>query len=227
MPQKHMGLDVYRRILDAAPDELEYISLQGEGEPILNKSIWNMARLAKQRTITTYTITNAAYRLTDTLAKAIDTHFDRIGISLDTINTNFANRIGRVNLPKTIKTFERLVDRMGSKRVDVYTVALSEKSVNEVSRYVEGFSGVRHIIQPIQSKDDYQINYRIHESRQNHNYRCRYLEDQIMRYFTVDGTEMPCCYIKNEENFQSIEDIIKILSAGELPLCCSGCRELF
>jgi len=227
MIQKHMELDVYRRILDSAPANLEYISLQGEGEPILNKSIWTMAGLAKQRQIPTYTITNAAYRLTERLAKAMDIHFDRIGISLDTINVNFASRIGRINLPRTMNTLENLIGRLGAERIDVYTVALSRKSVDEVRRYIAGFSGVRHIIQPLQSKDDYQINYRIQDDRREPDFRCRYLENNLMRYFDIDGIEMPCCILKNPENYQSIDLIKNQLLSNTVPGCCSGCRELF
>lgn len=227
MVQKHMDLSVYKNILDAAPSRLEYISLQGEGEPVLNKSIWKMAGLAKQRSIPTYTITNAAYRLTNTLAESIDTHFSRIGISLETINVDFAERIGRLNLTRTLGNFENLVERLGAERVDVYTVALSRKSVDEVRRYIAGFSGVRHIIQPLQSKDDYQINYHIQDDMREPDFRCRYLENNLMRYFNIDGIEMPCCYIKNPENYQSIDLIKNQLSSNTVPGCCSGCRELF
>ncbi|MDY6980707.1 MAG: radical SAM protein [Pseudomonadota bacterium] len=227
MTQKHMQFDVYKKILDSAPSDLEYISLQGEGEPIISKSIWVMAKLAKYRSIPTYTITNAAYRLTETLAGKIDSHFDRIGISLDTINVNFAQRIGRVNLPRTLNTFESLVEKLGPQRIDVYTVALSRKSVDEVRRYVAGFPGVGHIIQPLQSKDDYQINYRIHKSNAGPEYRCRFMERDIMRFFNIDGIPMPCCYIKNTEKFQSIEHVESELSADKVPNCCVGCRELF
>lgn len=226
MTQKHMQFNVYKQILDSAPSDLEYISLQGEGEPILSQSIWAMAKLAKRCSIPTYTITNAAYRLTDTLACKIDSHFDRIGISLDTINVNFAQRIGRVDLPRTLNTFESLVERLGPHRIDVYTVALSRKSVDEVRRYVADFSGIGHIIQPLQSKDDYQINYRIHENNAEPEYRCRFMEQDIMRFFNVDGIPMPCCYIKNTEKFQSIAHMESEFSANQVPDCCTGCREL-
>lgn len=212
--------------MDRAPDNLEFVSLQGEGEPVLNKAVWKMAGIVKQRSISTYTITNAAYRLSHPLCEMIDAHFNRIGVSLDTINKQFADRVGRYNLPLTLATLEQLIERLGPERIDIYTVALSRKSVDEVSRFVKRFEGVNHIIQPIQSKDDYQINYRVNVRPSDHTYQCRYLDNDIMRFFNIEGIEMPCCYIKDRTRYTSLAHTRSLLADKTIPDCCSGCREL-
>lgn len=226
MEQKNMSMSAFMNVLDSAPEGLEVVSLQGEGEPLLNKDIWRMAREVKERSIETYTITNASYSLTDRFYRLIDNHFDRIGISLDTVNRPFADRIGRFGLNKTMSTIEKLVDRLGPDRVDIYSVALTKKSLSEVRRYVNRLKGVRHIIQPLQRKSDYQINYTIESLPGNYSYQCRYISNDIMRFFNIDGIEMPCCYIKNVSNFISIADIRARLADKVVPECCAGCREI-
>jgi hypothetical protein len=36
-------------------------------------------------------------------------------------------------------------------------------------------------------------------------YRCRYLDENSMLLFNIDGVDMPCCFIKNVDQYESRE----------------------
>ena len=47
-----------------------------------------------------------------------------------------------------------------------------------------------------------------------------------MRYFTVDGLALPCCFIKDTVGIESIAGLRSALQQGSVPKGCAGCDEL-
>ena len=47
-----------------------------------------------------------------------------------------------------------------------------------------------------------------------------------MRYYTLDGIELPCCFIKDAASFGSTTELRSSLAAGQVPKVCVGCREV-
>jgi hypothetical protein len=76
----------------------------------------------------------AAYRLRSVridpgAAAQASRAFPRIGVSLDTLDAALAERIGRVQLPRVLRNLERLIEHMGSRRVELYTVNFGQPLV--------------------------------------------------------------------------------------------------
>jgi hypothetical protein len=47
-----------------------------------------------------------------------------------------------------------------------------------------------------------------------------------MRYYDIEGREMPCCFIKDVSTFTSIDALADSLLQGVVPPPCAGCREI-
>ena len=230
MPQRHMDESVFNRILDSlVPDAGMTVSLQGEGEPMLHPRFWAWIDAIKSKGFRAYTITNGSRIDPDRCARELVS----IGVSIDTLDPAEAERIGRHNLPKVLRHFEALLRAMGPDRVVVHTVhygqALEPLIADLKSR------GLRqHIIQPLQVKDDYARRYpkapmlqsRIAVRPEITLFRCGFLDAPRMRYFNIDGIEMPCCFIKDATVYRSADDLRRTSASKTIPAACSGCREL-
>jgi hypothetical protein len=84
----------------------------------------------------------------------------------------------------------------------------------------------------LQVKDDYARRYadqrvlkRLAPAPVTH-FRCGFLDAPRMRFFDIDGREMPCCFIKDARAFTSIDDLRQKLTSSQIPPACAGCREL-
>mgnify|MGYP002336518558 CR=1 FL=1 len=91
MPQRHMPLPLFRDILSRLPPGQHTVSLQGEGEPLTHPEFWEMVKLVEQRGCIPYTITNGS----KIDPERMGLYFPWIGVSLDTLDADEAQRIGR------------------------------------------------------------------------------------------------------------------------------------
>lgn len=222
MEQRDMPFDAYLAVMDnhvARHGLPRQVSLQGEGEPTLNKAFFEMAAHARSIGAEPYTITNGTYRYPEHFRES----FRAIGVSIDSLDPGEAERIGRYNLERVLE----FVDA-ASKFVEVivHTVALSPSSfaVTEWCRK----RGLRQIVQPLQAKDDYRQRYpgRVVLLHRPKLFQCGYLSKDIMRYYAVDGSEFPCCFIKDANSYRSIDDLRATLARGTVPPSCAGCSNL-
>jgi len=229
MKQQDMDCEVFDKIIDRYNNAGLRVSLQGEGEPVLSRNIWYMVDRVIETGNIPYTITNAGYTFTSRLRRIIPASFPRLGVSLDTINPAFAEEIGRHNLPKVLHNIELLAKLMGPDRLDIYTVDLKPEQTQKVADYLADRGLNNHIVQPLQTKADYSHRYADDQQSQAYPYHfhCSYIDHDKMRYYDIDGTEMPCCFIKDTSIYQSINDIREQLSNHIVPTCCMGCRYLY
>lgn len=228
MPQRHMDEAVFRGILARLSGHSGItVSLQGEGEPTLHPQFWPWVAAVREAGHRAYTITNGS-RVD---AALFDQWFDSVGVSIDTVDATEAERIGRHNVPKVLANFEALLQAMGPQRVVVHTVQYGQP-MEALVAYLRGLGVQRHVVQPLQVKDDYQRHYgnQLVQSPRRPpapaRYQCGFLDSPRMRYFDIQGTEMPCCFIKDTALFTSIDDLRHALAARQVPPACAGCREL-
>lgn len=223
MPQRHMAPELFENILKHLPARRLTVSLQGEGEPTLHPYFWDMAERVAGAGKIPYTITNCSAIDTEAAARL----FPRIGVSLDTIDADEADRIGRFDLRGVLANLERLVSGMGSRRIIVHSVDFGQP-LDALRRYLRTLGIHRHIVQSIQVKDDYRKRYPllVEQRDARYHFRCRYVFRPFMRYFDINGTMMPCCSIKDARGSVSVERIRESLSRGVVPECCRGCREI-
>jgi MoaA/NifB/PqqE/SkfB family radical SAM enzyme len=82
MDQTDFAADDFARLLDAFPD-LEHIELQGEGEPLLHKGFFDMARQARARGIRLSMITNGSLLSQERVAAILDLGMEAINVSVE------------------------------------------------------------------------------------------------------------------------------------------------
>jgi len=220
MPQVDMPLYQFKKIIKkhiaqyGVPTE---VSLQGEGEPTLHKDFFEMAEIVKQLGSVPYTITNG----TNLHPESFLPNFEKIGVSIDTLNSKLAEKIGRYNLPRVLSLVEQLRPHM---QIIVHTVAIAN-DLPDVARYCEE-RGLHHIVQPLQTKPDYSYRYQ-HMPLKFHRpepFACRFLHEPLMRYYDINGEEMPCCFIKNSSELPSLQNMKNMENQQQTPKVCRGCQ---
>lgn len=224
MPQRHMPMEVFRRILHKLPQRPIRVSLQGEGEPMAHPGFWQMADEITAQGKVPYTITNGS--LIRDPARVVRT-FPEIGISIDTLDPEEAQRIGRLKLARMLRKFDALLQHMPPERVIVHTVRYGQP-LDDLLLFLKERGIRHHVVQPLQTKADYSARYPQMVAAQEHRYHfnCSYIRSGFMRFYTLDGVEMPCCFIKDASKFVSTSHIAAELAAQRVPAACTGCREI-
>ncbi|QJT08009.1 radical SAM protein [Oceanidesulfovibrio marinus] len=221
---RHMDMALFQSILHGLQPGARTVSLQGEGEPLAHPQFWTMAGLVKEAGLTPYTITNGS--LVDPARMA--GLFPIIGFSLDTVDPDFAERIGRRDLPNVLSRLEALCDAMGPERIIIHTVHFGQ-DLAALKQYLQRRGLVRHVVQPLQGKSDYRARYPKWQPKAAAPERsgpCRHLARPFMRFYDVEGRDYPCCYIKSSAHYRSDSELLDELEARRIPQACTGCRAI-
>jgi Radical SAM superfamily len=224
MRQAHMPWSRFNDIMAQLPAAAREVSLQGEGEPLLHPRFWDMAQMVRDRDLAPYTITNGSHIDPERLAA----HFPAVGISIDTLDAALAATVGRFKLERVLENLDALLQFMPADRIIIHTVYFGQP-LNDLSAYLSARGLTRHLIQEIQPKADYASNYGVTAPVTDGpcTYQCSYLDEPRMRYYSLNGVELPCCFIKDTSDFVSIEHLRKHLAAKSVPRSCEGCRMIF
>lgn len=83
--RRHMSLDEFKKILDKMPSVAK-ISLVGAGEPLMNPSLFDMLKYAKEKGIAIGFATNGMFLSNEVCKKIIETETDWVNISMDSAN---------------------------------------------------------------------------------------------------------------------------------------------
>lgn len=224
MPAQNMEIELFDALLHQLPHGKHTISLQGEGEPLIHPAIWEMIKKVKKLGHRPYLITNGSSPYTPELAR----HIPIIGISIDTIDTEEAKKIGRSRLHRVLENFEKLLVIAGPQRLIVHTVNFGQ-NLDALRNYLNLRGVTQHVVQPLQPKDDYRYRYpdRIFaKTVRESSHPCTYLLTSGMRYYNINGIPLPCPYIKNMAHYISEAKLTAEFSRGTVPAACSGCREI-
>jgi MoaA/NifB/PqqE/SkfB family radical SAM enzyme len=187
MHQGDMAYDLFVALLarhvecNGVPDT---VSLQGEGEPTLHRDFFKMAAHVAGLGSKPYTITNGTYKHPERFAE----NFSHVGVSIDTLDQAAAEKIGRHNLPRVLKFIEVLAP---SVQIVIHSVEHREYTPN-IAAWC-GRMNYRHVVQSLQMKPDYAVRYAKHLRPNNPlgGYSCDYVASPRMRYYSLDGVEMP------------------------------------
>ena len=220
MRQGDMAYDLFSAILNShiarygIPDT---VSLQGEGEPTLHPDFFRMAELTRQMGSKPYTITNGSYKHPEQFIGL----FDQIGVSVDTLDPSIAMQIGRHNLPRVLAFATALAPRI---KILIHSVAHQDHTP-AIAAWCQQH-GFVHIVQPLQTKADYSRRYMKQTSvaEPPFPFSCSYLTQPRMRYYNLDGIEMPCCYIKDASSYEGLDAMFQHQSQGSWAPSCVGCR---
>lgn len=123
-----------------------------------------------------------------------------------------------------------LLRTMGPQRVTVHTVDLGQP-LAPLRAHLQALGVQKHAVQPLQAKDDYARRYPaqagvLRRPEPAARRRCAFLSEPLMRYFNIDGVEMPCCFIKDASVYRGAPALREALAAGQIPPACAGCRQL-
>jgi hypothetical protein len=224
MRQAHMPWSRFTDIMAQLSPTAREVSLQGEGEPLLHPRFWDMAQTVRDRGLAPYTITNGSHIDPERLAA----HFPAVGISIDTLDVALAQTVGRFKLERVLENLDALLRCMAADRIIIHTVYFGQP-LSDLKTYLSTRGLTRHLIQEIQPKTDYASKYGIAApvTPGPCTYQCHYLEEPRMRYYSLDGHELPCCFIKDTGGFVSIDNLRAQLAAKTVPGSCQGCRMIF
>jgi MoaA/NifB/PqqE/SkfB family radical SAM enzyme len=223
MPQRDMAWDTFIAIVDRIPGMGSTVSLQGEGEPSLHPKFEAMARHVATRGHKPYTILNASRLDPERLPQL----FPTVGLSVDTLDEQLAHQLGRHNLPKVLRNIESLCQAMDPKRITIMTVNMGQP-LDDLRRWVKLCGFGQHIVQQLSPKSDYARRYTVNSQliAPSGPSTCRYLQRQLMRFYTWDGRELPCCFMKNSTDFTTTQQLSARLASGLPSSCCDGCPQL-
>lgn len=221
MPQRDMSWDIFQSIIDAIPEPRVTISLQGEGEPSLHPMFEQMAECIRARGHQPYTILNGSQLDPFTLPIL----FPSLGISIDTLDPALAKDIGRHNLPKVLRNLDALCRVMSPSRISIMTVDMGQP-LESLREWVAREKFRTHVVQPLSPKSDYARRYTISTDliKQPQGSRtCRFLDKPRHRFFTWDGRELPCPFMKDPTDYTTRNELQLKLKQGCHMRCCHQC----
>ena len=128
----NLELEIWKTAVDQLdPNLTELICMHSDGEPFLNKHIFEMIRYAKEKGHRLYTSTNASTLTEKNSLAIVESEFDVLNISLDSVSKEVYEKI-RVGgtFEKTMENVHRFLEIKGSKKPTVL-VQLIEMPENE------------------------------------------------------------------------------------------------
>ncbi len=106
----NLTLVQFRKIIDKLPYVLK-LNLQGMGEPLLSRDLFEMIKYAKKKRIYVSTVTNGMLMTEDRARKTIESGLDRIYFSIDSADSkNYAKYRVNGKLDQVIDNLKKLVE---------------------------------------------------------------------------------------------------------------------
>jgi Radical SAM superfamily len=225
MEQEDMSWDTFTSIVDKIPSK-SIVKLQGEGEPTLWKHWWEGVAYIAERGHFLTSIING----TNVDVEKFTLYFSNLGVSIDSIDPDVANEIGRFNVKKVQQNLLLLKKHMKSKLV-AYITDIGQ-DLTSTKQWLQS-NNIAYVLQPLMAKTDYVAAYpadkkftSLSRLAADKPKTCEYLFDENkLKFFTIKGQELPCCFIKQPEGFSA--DVARDeMNQGIVPSYCTGCRYL-
>lgn len=200
-----------------------HVSLQGEGEPTLWPHLYRAAKLLYKKHPMMTIINGSRIDI-----HQLSTYFMYVGVSIDTLDSVAAKDIGRHNLDKVLSNVESLINVMHGRLV-IHTTDYGQ-DLTALKNYCTE-RRLRHVIQPLQKKDDYVKVYPVQwlvkstPTPTASSFCCSFLDNDKMDFYTVDGELRPCCMMKTPLTVTR-QELKQQLSEGQIPYNCAGCKNI-
>lgn len=163
MPQGDLDLRTYTSLLSQLP-KLKHLYLSGEGEALLHPHFFDMASIAQAKEIYLYHVTNGSLLDERICAKIIETGFQEINVSTETVDAVLFRRIRGGDWSRILKNISRLVKERGSLSFPIirFNFNALQSTLDQIPGIIE-LSREIGIEAPnifsLQSKVDYTKNY--------------------------------------------------------------------
>lgn len=230
MPQSDMTFESFVKHVSAY--RFSHIMLHGEGESTIHPQFIEMINYLAAKGYQFQLTTNGTYPYPEKLLS-----LEKIIVSIDSLDPQVSKSIGRDNIRKPMAFVEScVVLGISTEVVSVVGATPVDDSI-AVERWALGL-GAQHRRQRLTSKDDYSKNYpsqftehkvfwaRKVELPAHQSVNCSFVEQPLHRYITVAEKELPCCFIKDDRLFTSINDLQIAMGKGVVPAPCTGCHNL-
>ncbi len=166
MDQSDFAAEDFERLLDTFPD-LEYIELQGEGEPLLHKGFFDMARQASARGIRLSMITNGSLLSEERVAAILDVGIEAIFVSIESPDEAGFQSIRGGLLSKVKAGIARLLaarDARGMKHPTVgFAITVLKDTIDSLPKIAELYNALGMdggaTVQPLNRMDSYAAVY--------------------------------------------------------------------
>jgi radical SAM protein with 4Fe4S-binding SPASM domain len=221
-PTGNLKITTSQRIIDELKNEVAYINFYFQGEPFINKNIFEAIRYATDRKIYTSTSTNAHFLDKETCEKIIDSGLKRLIISIDgtTQDVYEQYRIGgslekvlegtkemvaakkksNSNFPKLV--FQFLVVRPNEHQIEAVKQLAKDLEVDELTfktAQVYDYKNGHHLIPENEAFARYKKSnngeYVLKNKMRNHCWRM-----WSGAVITWDGGVVPCCFDKDAKH---------------------------
>jgi radical SAM protein with 4Fe4S-binding SPASM domain len=217
-----LTLDIYQKIVDELADYLIYLILYFQGEPYLNRQLFDFIRYASERRVYTAISTNAHYLTPTNARKTVESGLSRLIISIDgTTQETYQNyRIGG-KLDKVLEGTRNLIEaKKELKSKTPYTifqflvVRPNEHQISEVKALAKEY-GVDYVaFKSAQVYEYEQGNPLIPLNEKYSRYKKQAdgtytIKNKLLNHcwkmwhscvFTWDGKVVPCCFDKDAEH---------------------------
>jgi radical SAM protein with 4Fe4S-binding SPASM domain len=221
-PKGEIDNELFSRIIDQTYKNLIYLSLYFQGEPFLNKNIFDLISIAKEKKIFTETSTNANLIDDEVARYIVESGLDSLIISIDgaTQETYSSYRSdGELQKVKdAIHFINQWKKTLNSKTPFVILQYLvtkqNEHQIDEMKQLVKQLHAdalrfkTIQIIEPGKDSDLLPVNTRYSRYRKDKSGKLVLKKKQHNRcfrmwrgcVFTWDGNVLPCCFDKNAEH---------------------------
>lgn len=124
MKQMDLDINTYKAILDNTQG-IQYIELQGEGEPFLHPSFYEMIQYAKSKNIQICSISNGSLLTLENIEKILDSGLDSLNISIESPEKEEFRKIRGGNLEKIIEGIKLLVTKKKERNLETPIIGFS------------------------------------------------------------------------------------------------------
>lgn len=133
--QIDLGYEEYKNIIDCFED-VSYLELQGEGEPLLNSSFFDMVTYAKQKGIKVSTITNGSLFTDKNIEALLNSGMDSIYVSIESVEKEQFKKIRGGNLEAVISGIEKLIKLRNNLNMRKPTIGFAVTVLNETKEMI-------------------------------------------------------------------------------------------
>ena len=162
MDQSDFAVEDFERLLASFPD-LEHIELQGEGEPLLHKGFFEMARQARARGIRLSMITNGSLLSEERVAAILDVGFEAIYVSIESPEEAAFQKIRGGLLSKVKEGIARLLAARNARGMKQPTVGFAITVLKDTAQSLPAIADLYHelkmdggaTVQPLNRMDCY------------------------------------------------------------------------
>ncbi len=234
-PQKIMDMSLYKSIMDKIGKYLLYVEFCNWGEPLLNKNMAKMIKIAKEYEAQTFLSTNLNVNLTENLAEElVKSGLDRMTISLDGASQEtyeIYRKNGNIDLVfKNVKLLADAKKKLNSKTPHLHWQFLVFKHNEheiEIAKQMSKNIGVNDIgftapfcdVSWASTIDKYN-NYLVKEESNKEEVVFKNADKQLCNWLwdaitiNADGSISPCCSVEDKkddfEEFDSNKDFSEI-----------------